>query len=236
MRPKVESGGSPSRVPAKARSSGTPKLARFRMLNPSTRSSRRPPLPSAPHRAVFVSDRSSVRRSGPMKSPRPGVAERAGRLQHERRRVEPLVDAAEDGVVRAVAGRVARAILADARAARRLPLRARSVGLHEHRQRVAAAHRPDPRQVPAVEHRAGRAGQPLRERDLPRDVHHPVVPRVEVRRPLVVAGHELGQRRRRAVGRVGEERRGLRGVDALRERVRRLHREAAGSSGAAPRG
>ena len=71
IRPNVASGASPSDWPANARSSGTPKLARFWTLNPSRRNSTRVSGPSAAHRPRLLNARSSVRRLGPVKSPRP---------------------------------------------------------------------------------------------------------------------------------------------------------------------
>ena len=177
MRPKVASGASPSACPANARSSGTPKLARLSTLNASRRNSSVPLRRARTSGARLTSARSSVRRFGPVERAAPGVAERAGRLQHERRRVEPLVGTAEHGAVGAVAGRVARPVQADAWAARRRPLRARAVRGDEHRQRLAAAHGPDARQFQPPEQRAGSAGQAPGERQVPGHVHHPVVPR-----------------------------------------------------------
>ena len=106
--------------------------------------------------AVLLNARSTVRRSGPLKSPRPvlpnvpaGCSTNAAGLNH----CSGVPFTALSG---AIARRVARAILADAGAARRLPLRARAVGLHEHRQRLPAPHRRDARHLPAGDERARR--------------------------------------------------------------------------------
>ena len=63
-------------------------------------------------------------------------------------------------------------------------------------------------------------------RQLPDEVHDPVVLGMEVGETLVVAGNELRHRRRRGRRRVGEERRVLRRVLGLRPRVGRLHLQA----------
>ena len=81
-----------------------------------------------------------------MKSPRPVLPKVPAGCSTNAARIEPLLGAAEHGVVRSVARRVARAILADARAERRVPQRARPVALHEDGQRLAAAHGPDARE------------------------------------------------------------------------------------------
>ena len=151
MRPKVESGASLSAVPAKAMSAGGPKLARFRTLNASRRNSIRPSAPRSPH-VRSPREREIERpevRSGEV--PATGVAEGAGRLQRERRRIEPLFQPTEDGVVRSVARRIARAIEADAGADRRVPQRPRAVALHEDRERLPAAHGPDAGCLPSSE-------------------------------------------------------------------------------------
>ena len=73
-----------------------------------------------------------------------GVPERAGRLQHERRRIEPLIGPAEDGVAGPVAGRVIRPILADARSGcRGLPSAVAAFDAILRHDGFAGAHVPD---------------------------------------------------------------------------------------------
>ncbi len=70
MRPKLPSGASPSAAPAKTVKFGTPKLARLKTLNTSSRTSSRLPWPMG-STVSLVNATSTTRRSGPRKSPQP---------------------------------------------------------------------------------------------------------------------------------------------------------------------
>ena len=192
IRPKLASGASFAAAPANAISVGLPKFARLNRLNTSRRRSARAAAAEAD-----APDRRDVHRAQVRAAERAAraVAERALRLQDERRRIEPLIGTAEHRALRGSPGRQVRPIEPGGRRDRRRPLRSRPVVLHEHRQRLAAAHRADGRDLPAVEQRARRAGQVARERNVPRQVHDPVVRRVPVGRPLVVVGDRLPETR-----------------------------------------
>ena len=103
-------------VPLKATSDGGPKLTRLKTLKISTRSwtlaagAERRPRHDLGERQIR---RPQVR---PDQIVAADVAERADRLQHERRRIEPAIRIAGHRVVGSAAGRVARAIGSGARA------------------------------------------------------------------------------------------------------------------------
>ncbi len=143
---------------------GTPKLARLRMLKTSTGTRARVCGPSAAHRPLLLNARSTVRRFGPDEVAAAGVAERALPAAARTPR-----DRTTDRACRSPPRRRRSRARSSGRswpiagAARRLPLRARPVGLHEHRQRLSAAHRPDAGHLPAGEQRArDRRGVPAR--------------------------------------------------------------------------
>ncbi len=105
IRPKLVSGASFGAAPAKASSVGTPKLARLSTLNSSSRRSAVAVPSQAPdHREI---DRAQVRAA---ERAARAVAERALRLQHERRRIEPLIRAPEHRAGRGPSGRQVRSI------------------------------------------------------------------------------------------------------------------------------
>ena len=134
---------------------GLPKLARLSRLKTSTRSSSAA-ADAADGTALIARRRPSA---DPVRGRRRGrCCQGAGRLQHERRRIEPLIGPAEHGTLGREAWREIGTISADVRRQRRRPLRARAVVLDEHRQRLTAAHRGDGRQLPAAQQRAGDAG------------------------------------------------------------------------------
>ena len=155
------------------------------------------------------------------------VAERAGRRQHERRRIEPLFDPPKHGI-RPARGRApssadpgrcpgratAPTAIANDSLCRNgvsgLPLRMRTI--------------PDSRHP--LTDAVGRTRERVGARQIPDEVQRPVVLGVEIGEALVVVRNELGHRRRRGGGRVGEERRVLGRVLGPRPRVRRLHLQA----------
>ena len=117
MRPNVASGASPSAWPANARSSGDAEIGAVEQVEHLeaqldagvARRARSTVL-------LLLNARSSVRRFGPVKSPRPVLPNVPGRLQDERRGIEPLLRRPVDRAVRVVARRVAWPVLTDARA------------------------------------------------------------------------------------------------------------------------